>query len=53
MLSLSQAIRVFVCTRPADTRRRFDRLCGMAENLMKQSPLSATSSCFAIETETA
>jgi len=40
MLNLSQTIRVFVCTQPADMRRSFDGLCGMAENLMKQSPLS-------------
>lgn len=40
MLSLSQSIRVFVCTQPADMRRSFDGLSGMAENLIKQSPLS-------------
>ena len=40
MLNLSQTLRVFVCTQPADMRRSFDGLCGMAENLMKQSPLS-------------
>ena len=40
MLNMSQTIRVFVCTQPADMRRSFDGPCGMAENLTKQSPLS-------------
>ena len=40
MLSLSQTVRVFVCTHPTDMRRSFDGLCGMAENLMRQNPLS-------------
>ena len=40
MLNLSRTLQVFVCTRPTDMRRSFDGLCGMAENLMKQNPLS-------------
>lgn len=40
MLTLGSAVRVFVCTKPADMRRSFDGLSGMAENLMKQDPLS-------------
>ena len=40
MLNLSRTMRVFVCTQPADMRRSFDGLCGMAENLMKQNPLT-------------
>ena len=40
MLNLSPTMRVFVCPRPTDMRRSFDGLCGMAENLMRQSPLS-------------
>jgi transposase len=40
MLSLTGSIRVFVCTQPADMRRSFDGLCGMAENIVKQDPLS-------------
>lgn len=40
MLNLSQTLRVFVCTQPTDMRRSFDGLCGMAESLMQQNPLS-------------
>lgn len=40
MLSLGSAVRIFVCTQPADMRRSFDGLSGMAANLMKQDPLS-------------
>ena len=40
MLSLSQSLRVFVCTRPTDMRRSFDGLYATAEQLMKQNPLS-------------
>ena len=40
MLTVTGSLRVFVCTEPADMRRSFDGLSGMAENLMKQNPLS-------------
>ncbi len=40
MLTVNGSVRVFVCTEPADMRRSFDGLSGMAENLMKQNPLS-------------
>lgn len=41
MLTLpTVAVRIYVCTEPADMRRSFDGLSGMAENLMKQNPLS-------------
>ncbi len=40
MIGLTTSIRIYVCTRPADMRRSFDGLSGMAENLMKQDPLS-------------
>lgn len=41
MLTLpTAAVRILVCTEPADMRRSFDGLSGMAENLMKQNPLS-------------
>ncbi|TWT42802.1 IS66 Orf2 like protein [Thalassoglobus neptunius] len=40
MIALTGSLRVFVCTQPADMRRSFDGLCGMAQNLMKQDPLS-------------
>ena len=40
MISLTGSLRVFVCTQPADMRRSFDGLCGMASDIMKQDPLS-------------
>jgi len=40
MIALTGSLRVFVCTQPADMRRSFDGLCGMAQNVMKQDPLS-------------
>ena len=40
MLSLVSTVRIFVCTRPADMRRSFDGLSGMAQDIMKQDPLS-------------
>ena len=40
MLTVAGSVRIFVCTQPADMRRSFDGLGGMAENLMQQDPLS-------------
>lgn len=40
MISVTGSLRVFVCTQPADMRRSFDGLCGMARDLMKQDPLT-------------
>ena len=40
MIGLTTSMRIFVCTQPADMRRSFDGLSGMAENLMKEDPLS-------------
>jgi transposase len=40
MINLPSSLRVFVCTKPTDMRRSFDGLCGMAQNLIKQDPLS-------------
>lgn len=40
MLTLGVTVRVFVCTQPADMRRSFDGLCGMAQSIMQQDPLS-------------
>lgn len=40
MIALTGNLRVCVCTEPADMRRSFDGLCGMARDLMKQDPLS-------------
>ena len=40
MMGLTTTMRIFVCTQPADMRRSFDGLSGMAQNIMKQDPLS-------------
>lgn len=40
MIGLAHGLKVFICTAPADMRRSFDGLGGMAENLMKADPLS-------------
>ena len=40
MIGVAGSLRIFVCTRPADMRRSFDGLSGMAQNIMKQDPLS-------------
>ena len=40
MLSLTSAVRIFVCTKPTDMRRSFDGLAGMASELVGEDPLS-------------
>lgn len=40
MLSLSSAVRVFVCRQPTDMRCSFDRLAGIAGQVIKQDPVS-------------
>jgi hypothetical protein len=40
MIGMAHGLKVFICTAPADMRRSFDGLGGMAENLMKSDPLS-------------
>ena len=40
MIGLARSTRVYLCTQPADMRRSFDGLSGMAQNLMKQDPLT-------------
>ncbi len=40
MIGLGHGVRVYLCTSPADMRRGFDGLSGMAQTLMKQDPLS-------------
>jgi transposase len=40
MLGLSAAVRIFVCTQPADMRRSFDGLASMASELVGEDPLS-------------
>jgi transposase len=40
MLSLHPSVRIFVCTVPADMRRGFDGLAQMAQDIVRQDPLS-------------
>jgi transposase len=40
MLSLTGRLRILVFTQPADMWRTFEGLCGMAQSLMQQDPLS-------------
>ena len=40
MIGLARSTQVYLCTQPADMRRSFDGLSGMAQNLMKQDPLT-------------
>ena len=37
---LSGAVRIFVCTKPADMRKSFDGLSGMVQEFLEQDPLS-------------
>ena len=40
MLSVSAAVRVFVCLEPTDMRRSFDGLAALAQSLCKGDPFS-------------
>lgn len=40
MIGLASGLKVFVCTQPADMRRSFDGLGGMAVSIIEQDPLS-------------
>ncbi|MEZ6109485.1 MAG: IS66 family insertion sequence element accessory protein TnpB [Pirellulaceae bacterium] len=40
MLTLSAAVKIHVCVLPTDLRKGFDGLCGLAEHVLKQDPLS-------------
>ena len=40
MLRLPSAVRIFLCTEPADMRRGFDGLSAMARDVMRADPLS-------------
>ena len=40
MLTLSPAVRVFVCTQATDMRRSFDGLTALVSEVVKQDPLS-------------
>jgi transposase len=37
---LTGAVRIFVCTKPADMRKGFDGLTGMVQEFLGQDPLS-------------
>jgi transposase len=40
MIGLAHGLKVFLCTAATDMRRGFDGLSGLADNVMKQDPLS-------------
>jgi len=40
VLTLSPAVRVFLCTEAADMRRSFDRLAEMTRSILEQDPFS-------------
>lgn len=40
MLTLSSAVKVFLCTQPTDMRFGFDGLSGLVRSFMEQDPLS-------------
>ena len=40
MITLSPAVKIHVCIAPTDMRKGFDGLCGLAEHVLKQDPLS-------------
>ena len=39
MIGQAHGVKVYLCTTPADMRRGFDGLSGMAKTLMKKDPL--------------
>ena len=40
MITLPASVKIHVCVTPTDMRKGFDGLCGLAEHLLKQDPLS-------------
>jgi len=40
MITLPAAVKIHVCTLPTDMRKGFDGLCGLAEHVLEQDPLS-------------
>ncbi len=40
MLSLSPAVKIFLCAKPVDMRRSFDGLAALARHQLEQDPLS-------------
>ena len=40
MITLPSAVKIHVCVAPTDMRKGFDGLCGLAEHVLQQDPLS-------------
>jgi transposase len=40
MLTLSPAVKIFLCAQPADMRRSFDKLAEMTRSVLAQDPFS-------------
>ncbi len=40
MITLPPAVKIHVCVAPTDMRKGFDGLCGLAEHVLEQDPLS-------------
>jgi transposase len=40
MIGLPQSVKIHVCVAPTDMRKSFNGLCGLAEYVLKQDPLS-------------
>ena len=40
MITLPSSVKIHVCVAPTDMRKGFDGLCGLAEHVLKQDPLS-------------
>ncbi len=40
MITLPPAVKIHVCVAPTDMRKGFDGLCGLAEHVLQQDPLS-------------
>lgn len=40
MITLPASVKIHVCTAPTDMRKGFDGLCGLAEHVLKEDPLS-------------
>lgn len=40
MITLPPSVKIYVCVAPTDMRKGFDGLCGLAERVLEQDPLS-------------
>jgi transposase len=40
VITLSSAVRIFLCTRPTDMRKSFDGLTGLVQECFRQDPLT-------------